>query len=183
MRGSHRADRYAQVAENQKRHSLSPLDLARFIRSQMTSGESQTAIAKQLGMNLTTVAHHLSLLDLPPVLGDALKAGQCTSPRTLHELSALHDRHPEHVEALLDGSAPVTRDAVKELRARVDSISATDPARLISKAMVACDRLEKLLAGIDTLDTAGDHDALQALQARLAALSRWSIGGSDGQTP
>jgi ParB family chromosome partitioning protein len=176
-------DRYAQVAENLKRHNLSPLDLARFIRSQMDAGDSQTTIARQLGMNLTTVAHHLSLLDLPPVLDDALRAGRCTSPRTLHELSALHDRHPEHVGELLDGSAPVTREAVKALRARVDSVSATDPARLIGQAMVACDRLEKLLAGIDTRGTAGDRDALQALQARLAALCRWSARESDGQTP
>jgi ParB family transcriptional regulator, chromosome partitioning protein len=177
------ADRYAQVAENLKRHNLSPLDLARFIRNQMDAGESQTTIARQLGMNLTTVAHHLSLLDLPPVLDDALRVGRCTSPRTLHELSALHDRHPEHVTDLLDGSAPVTREAVKALRARVDSTPATDRARLIGQAMVACDRLEKLLAGIDTRGTAGDHDALRALQARLATLSRWLVRGSDGQTP
>ncbi|WP_341893547.1 ParB/RepB/Spo0J family partition protein, partial [Variovorax sp. YR752] len=177
------ADRYAQVAENQKRHSLSPLDLARFIRSQMDAGESQTMIAQQLGMNLTTVAHYLSLLDLPPVLDAALRAGRCTSPRTLHELSTLHDRHPEQVADLLDGSAPVTREAVKTLRARVDSRQAADPARLISQAMVACDRLERLLAGIDTQGTSSDHDALQALQARLVALSRRSVRGSDGQTP
>jgi ParB family transcriptional regulator, chromosome partitioning protein len=177
------ADRYAQVAENLKRQNLSPLDLARFIRSQMDAGESQTTIARQLGMNLTTVAHHLSLLDLPPALDDALRVGRCTSPRTLHELGRLHERHPEHVEGLLEGSAPVTREAVKALRARIDSISATDPARLIGQAVVACDRLEKLLAGIDTRGTAGDHDALQALQARLAALSRWPVRGSDGQTP
>ena len=178
-----RADPYAQVAENQKRHGLTPLDLARFIRGRIDVGESNSAVARRLGMNLTTVAHHLSLLDLPPVLGDALKAGQCTSPRTLHELSALHDRHPEHVEALLEGSAPISREAVKELRARVDSISATDPARLIGKATIACDRLEKLLAGVGTQGTARDRDALQALQARLAVLSRWSIGGSGSQTP
>ncbi|HNJ82146.1 MAG TPA: ParB/RepB/Spo0J family partition protein [Piscinibacter sp.] len=180
------ADRYAQVAENRKRHNLSPLDLARFIRSQMNAGESQTTIARQLGMNLTTVAHHLSLLELPPVLDNALRAGRCTSPRTLHELGRLHDRHPEQVEALLDASAPVTRDAVKTLRARVDSISATGPARLIGQAMAACDRLEKLLVGIDTRGTAGDRcalQALQALQARLVALSRWSGVGSDRQTP
>lgn len=177
------ADRYAQVAENQKRHSLSPPDLARFIRSQLDAGESQTTIARQLGMNLTTVAHHLSLLDLPPVLDEALRAGRCTSPRTLHELGRLHERHPEQVEALLDGSAHVTREVVKSLRARVDTISTTDPARLIGQAMATCDRLEKLLAGLDTQGNASHRCALKALQARLAALSSWSIGGSGRQTP
>jgi ParB family chromosome partitioning protein len=157
--------------------------LARFIRGQMDAGDSQATIARQLGMNLTTVAHHLSLLDLPPVLDAALMAGRCTSPRTLHELSTLHDRYPEQVADLLDGSAPVTREAVKMLRARVDSTSATDRARLIGQAMVACDRLEKLLASIDMPGTAGDRDALHGLQARVATLSRWLVRGSDGQTP
>lgn len=176
------ADRYAQVAENQKRHRLSPLDLARFIRSQMDEGESQTTIARQLGMSLTTVAHHLSLLDLPPVLDDALRAGRCTSPRTLHELRALLDRHPAHVRELLDGSVPITRAAVKTLRERVDSISTTDPARLIGQAMAACDRLEKLLVGIGPHGAVGDRSDVAALQARLEALARWFGRGSDRQT-
>ena len=72
------ADRYAQVAENQKRHGLTPLDMARFIREQVDAGDSNATIARQLGMNLTTVAHHLSLLELPPELDEALKSGRCT---------------------------------------------------------------------------------------------------------
>ncbi len=89
------ADRYAQVAENQKRHGLTPLELARFIRAQVDAGDSNATIARQLGMNLTAVAHHLSLLELPPVLDDALKSGRCTSPRTLHELGKLHADRPD----------------------------------------------------------------------------------------
>ena len=88
------ADRYAQVAENQKRHGLTPLEMARFIRERVDCGHSNATIARQLGMNLTTVAHHLSLLELPPALDDALQSGRCTSPRTLHELSKLHADHP-----------------------------------------------------------------------------------------
>jgi ParB family transcriptional regulator, chromosome partitioning protein len=50
------ADPYAQVAENQKRHGLTPLDLARFIRARVDEGEPNATIAKRLGMDLTTVA-------------------------------------------------------------------------------------------------------------------------------
>lgn len=53
------ADRYAQVAENQKRHGLTPVELAKFIRAQVDAGDSNATIARQLGMNLTAVAHHL----------------------------------------------------------------------------------------------------------------------------
>jgi ParB family transcriptional regulator, chromosome partitioning protein len=75
-------DPYTQVAENQKRHGLTPLDLARFIRARVDVGDSNATIAKRLGMDLTSVAHHLALLELPPELTEAMQAGRCTSPRT-----------------------------------------------------------------------------------------------------
>jgi ParB family transcriptional regulator, chromosome partitioning protein len=70
------ADPYAQVAENQKRHGLTPFDLARFIRGRVDAGDSNATIAKRLGMDLTSVAHHLALLDLPPALNAAMHAGR-----------------------------------------------------------------------------------------------------------
>ncbi len=100
------------MAENLKRHGLSPLDLARFIRGRVDAGESNTTVAKRLGVDLTTVAHHLALLDLPPVLDDALKAGRCSSPRTLYELGKLHEKRPERVCGPVGGGDPITRDAV-----------------------------------------------------------------------
>jgi ParB family transcriptional regulator, chromosome partitioning protein len=101
------ADRYAQVAENQKRHGLTPIEMAKFIRERVDCGDSNTTIAKQLGMNLTTVAHHLSMLELPSELDEALRSGRCTSPRTLHELSKLHVDKPEQVQSLLVGADPI----------------------------------------------------------------------------
>jgi ParB family transcriptional regulator, chromosome partitioning protein len=177
------ADRYAQVAENLKRHSLSPLDLARFIRDQINAGDSQTAIAKQLGMNLTTVAHHLSLLDLPPVLDEAMKAGRCTSPRTLHELSKLHEQQPEQVKALVGGLNEVTREAVATLRERVDSRAVLPSKTLIVQAVVTCDRLARLLGRIDPLVRDDGGTNLETLRAKLEGLSGWPRRHSDGQTP
>jgi ParB family chromosome partitioning protein len=177
------ADRYAQVAENLKRHSLSPLDLARFIRDQINAGDSQTTIAKQLGMNLTTVAHHLSLLELPPVLDDAMKAGRCMSPRTLHELSKLREQQPEKVKALVEGPGDITREAVAALRERVGSSAARSLTTLVAQAVTTCDRLQKLLGRIDLLTRDNGSADLEALHAKVAALSNWSSRGSDGQTP
>jgi ParB family chromosome partitioning protein len=157
--------------------------MARFVRVQVEAGDSNATIARQLGMNLTTVSHHLSLLGLPPVLDGALETGRCTSPRTLHELSRLHDRHPARVEELLDGSVPITRDAVNTLRSQVDAISTDGTAHLIGHAMSACDRLEKMLVSIDLYGTTGDRVDLVALRSRLFALSHWSTDGSDRQTP
>lgn len=100
---------YAQVAENQKRHGLTPLDLARFIRGRIDAGDSNTTVAKTLGIDLTTVAHHVALLDLPPVVDAAMKAGRCFSPRTLYELGKLHAEQPERVAELVAGTEPTRR--------------------------------------------------------------------------
>ena len=151
------ADRYAQVAENQKRHGLTPLELARFIRAQVDAGDSNATIAKQLGMNLTAVAHHLSLLDLPPVLDDALKSGRCKSPRTLHELRTLHADSPGQVQALLASGAEITRATVSTIRSVPDWFAPTEPVvsppdKLVAQANAACDRLERALNFIKLSD-------------------------------
>ena len=80
-------------------------------------------------MNQTTVAHHLALLDLPPELGEALKSGRCTSPRTLHELSKLRDEQPEQVQSLLASGAEIMRVAVSVLRATSSEVAAAGQPR------------------------------------------------------
>lgn len=100
------ADRYAPAAENLKRSALGPLDLARSIRQQSWPVTPMPRWAWRLGVNLATVADHLSPLELPPVLTDALTSGRCASPRTLHELSKLNEREPEDVRTVIEGRGP-----------------------------------------------------------------------------
>lgn len=176
---------YDQVAENLKRQNLSPLELAQFIRRRVDGGESNAEVGRQLGMDLTTVAHHLALLNLPPVLDQALKDRRCESPRTLHELSRLHEEQPEQVATLVAGTEPITREAVASLRdaARLvtpatDRPTPTIPrrdkmAQALARATGLCDRLDTALlrlsrsGGIDALP----HDQLLALRQRVAELA------------
>lgn len=179
------ADPYAQVAENQKRHGLSPLDLARFIRSRVGLGESNAMIAKRLGIDLTTVAHHLALLELPPPLEAALRTGRCAAPRTLYELNKVHAQRPEAVVKLLKSDAPITREAVAALRpptrrpkakkqAAPTSKAPATPAqpgelatradRLCTQLAAACSQLRG--AGLDQVPA----DQLAALRERLSGL-------------
>jgi ParB family chromosome partitioning protein len=168
------ADPYTQVAENQKRHGLSPLDLARFIKSRVELGDSNATIAKRLGMNLTTVAHHLAILDLPPELDQALKSGRCTSPRTLHELSQLHDEQPERVKALVAGEAEITRTMVTAMRAAPApsaASSSSSSAALLVQANATCARLERTLARLKKAEHEVGEDDLAALRRRVADLA------------
>lgn len=175
--GSEAHDAYAQVAENQKRHGLSPLDLARFIKGRSEVGESNATIAKRLGMNLTTVAHHLALLELPPELDQALRSGRCTSPRTLHELSKLHGEEPERVRALVASEADITRATVTAMRAvsqpaRPEAVRVfSTPATQLLHANSACGRLEQILIRLKKVEHDISETDLAALRRRLVDLA------------
>jgi ParB family chromosome partitioning protein len=171
-------DPYAQVAENQKRHGLSPHDLARFIRARVDAGESNATIARRLGMDLTSVAHHLALLDLPPALDAAMRAGRCTSPRTLHELSRLHRTEPGRVQALRAHDGEITRDAVAAIRAE-SSLTATPDqqgkrkrASPLAAATAACERLEVALDRAAKAAPRLAESDLALLKQRVAELAR-----------
>ncbi len=166
------SDPYAAVAENQKRHNLSPLDLARFINGRVVAGESNAMIARKLGMDLTTVAHHLALLDLPPPVDQALKTGLCTSPRTLYELSKLHDEKPEEVSALIAGG-DITRSAVAALKAPRSLAPPTPSPRVteLTKATFCCALLEGSLDKINRARGDFREADLAVFRQRLSELA------------
>lgn len=181
------ADPYTQVAENQKRHGLTPLDLARLIRARVNEGESNASIAKRLVMDPTTVAHHLALLDLPPELDDALKSGRCTSPRTLYELSKLHQAQPDQAKALLAGESEITRTAIAAVRAEhtpaATRVRSGCAALLLAQANSACARLELALKRVEQVERELGEADVAALRQRVANLSNWPAQGSDSPTP
>lgn len=58
---------------------VTPLDLARFMRSRADAGDSNAEIASRMGIALTSVAYHLALLTLPPELDEVLRSGSLPS--------------------------------------------------------------------------------------------------------
>jgi len=182
-------DPYAQVAENQKRHGLTPLDLARFIRMRVDAGDPNSTVARRLGMNLTTVAHHLALLELPPDLDEAMKSGRVTSPRTLHELSSLHAEQPEQVRTLLSSGGDVTRSRVSALRVAPKSDAVSDAAvlpanKFLKQLKDAFDRLELALSRMKHVSAEpAELPELIALRIRVEDLIKHWQQGSDCQTP
>lgn len=173
------SDAYDQVAENTRRHGLSALELATFMRSRIDAGESNAAVARQLGMDLTSVAHHLALLALPAPLSAALEAGRCSSPRTLYELGKLHAEQPEQVAALLNSEAPLTRDAVAQLREAAgsaqDDASLSRPdktVQMLARASGLCKRLDTALLRLSKAAPGSVQDeAWTSLRAQVAALA------------
>jgi ParB family chromosome partitioning protein len=82
------------------------------MRSRVDVGASNAEIAKCLGMDLTSVAHYVALLTLPPRLDKALRSGRCTSPRTPYDLANLQKMKPEQVKAIVSSEREITRGAV-----------------------------------------------------------------------
>jgi len=164
------------------------LEIARFIREQVGTGDSNATIARRLGMNLTTVAHHLSLLELPPALYDVLISGRCTSPRTLHELSKLHADSPGLVQRLLASGSEITCATMSAMRSAADDAAPTEPDasppdKPIAQANASCDRLERALSRIKPLDASPiAAPELIALRSRVECITTRWLQRSDHQT-
>ena len=151
-------------------------------------------IARQLGMNLTAVAHHLSLLGLPPLLDDALEVWPMhfapNAARTQQDL-ALRPR-PDQVHALLASEADITRTSVcprsvprptRPAPSRALRYVATRQADHPSQ-LAACDRLERALSRINPPDASTvAAPGLFALRGRVEAITTRWLRGSDRQTP
>ena len=148
------------------------------MRSRAEAGDSNAEIAKRMGIDLTSVAHHLALLRLPPELEDALRSGRCTSPRTLYELAKLQKTKPERVKAIVTGEGEITRRAINSLkraprppRAETRKAAASRrPTSLVDRANDLCARLESLIGRMKKPGASVKSDELAALRCRLTRL-------------
>lgn len=68
-------DVYAQVAENQKRHCLRR-STWRSSCARCPMPVNRMRIARRMGIEQTTMAHHLAVLTLPPHLEEAFQRGR-----------------------------------------------------------------------------------------------------------
>ncbi|EMP3151359.1 ParB/RepB/Spo0J family partition protein [Salmonella enterica] len=109
------SDDYDQVIENENRDNLKPMELALFIKSKLDQGIKKAEIARRLTRPASTITELLSLIEAPACIEEAYRSGRCTSPKTLYELRALHDKYAEQVEAWCDATDEITRKGVADL--------------------------------------------------------------------
>lgn len=119
-------DDYAQVAENEQRAPLQPLELARFVERRLACGESKRAIAQRLGKDPSALTHLLSLAGEPPAFLLALyEEHRCRTPQYLYDLRRLSEQNPGHVAQACEGSFAIDRQFILELTL---SLAAADAA-------------------------------------------------------
>lgn len=108
-------DDYDQVIVNIQRESLTPIELALFIKKRKDAGDNNKTIAQKLGKDGAYITQHLALIDPPDCVINAYRSGQCTSPKTLYELRGLQEKYPEQVDAWCSEATEITRKTVSDL--------------------------------------------------------------------
>jgi ParB family chromosome partitioning protein len=103
---------FDQVIENEQRDNLKPMELALFIQRKLDAGVKKAEIARKLGKDGSVITQHLALVSPPAFIEAIYRDGRCTSPKTLYELRALHDRHSQAVESWCASVDEVTRKGV-----------------------------------------------------------------------
>ncbi len=115
----HQHTDYQQVIENVQRDNLKPRELALFIKKKLDEGEKQIHIAQLLGVDRSTITHHLALIEPPSCLEDLYSSGTCQSAKILYDLRGLHKQFPQAVERFCQQAAEVTRSHVADLAAKL----------------------------------------------------------------
>jgi ParB family chromosome partitioning protein len=110
------ADDFDQVAENEQRQGLTPMELALFVKRKTDEGLTPTVIAQRLGKSKSMVSYALALADAPDWIMEQYRSGKCRGLRELYELRKLHQEQPAVVERQVAEQQSVTRSTVESLK-------------------------------------------------------------------
>jgi ParB family chromosome partitioning protein len=113
-------DRFAQVAENEVRENHTPMDLARFVESEVENGMSKQDIAAKLHKTAAAITYLVSLASAPGFILDLYNSGKCTGPETLYHLRNLWEKDAKFVERRCSTQDVITEPFVRSLKASMD---------------------------------------------------------------
>ena len=116
-------DDYAQVAENEQRQGLQPLEKAMFAKKRLAAGDKKKVVAKGLKIDPSAITHLLALVDLPAPLMELYHSRKCRSPQYLYELRKLHEKNAEVVERRCAQADEIDKPLI---RAITDEITPVD---------------------------------------------------------
>jgi ParB family chromosome partitioning protein len=113
------ADDFDQIAENEQRKGLTPMELALFVKRKMDAGTKQAEIARKLGKNKATIAQAAALAAAPELIMALYRSGKCQSLRELYDLGQIYGQHPDAVTRAVVEVEAITRPFVEALRTRL----------------------------------------------------------------
>lgn len=119
-------DDYAQVAENERRSPLQPMELATFIARKVAQRERKQDIADKLRITPTALTFLLALVDAPPFLLEIYQAHRCRAPHLLYYLRKLHTQKPDLVVQRCVAASDIDARFVAELTAEIKGTERKD---------------------------------------------------------
>jgi ParB family chromosome partitioning protein len=113
------------LVENVQRRDLNPIELAHAYRALADAGHTQDEIGNRVGLDRSSVANHLRLLELPRDVQEDVELGRLTMG---HAKALLQVENPERLRHLRDA---VVREqlSVREAERRGREIAGPAPAR------------------------------------------------------
>lgn len=121
--------RFAQMAENIHRESLTPLEIGHFILSEVAKGKKKGEIAKALGKGSSFVSHHVKLAEGPAWIQELSEKGICSDVQTLSELIKLDESGKvQDLQERASGLDSISRADVKAFELKPDPVPQADPA-------------------------------------------------------
>ena len=132
------------LVENVQRRDLNPIELAHAFRALGESGATHEEIGRRVGLDRSTIANHLRLLDLPNEMQADVETGRITAG---HAKALLQVANPERRRHLRDRivSGALSVRAAEEL-AQVSG--ATRPRKAATTRPVSDPNLQRLIDGL-----------------------------------
>lgn len=138
-------DPYTEAIENIARESLTPMEIARFIRARVQAGDTQADIARRLSLSRTTVSVYASLMELPEQAQELLHKREMET-KVGYQLARLERERPGSCAEFLAGQ-DFSRRAMQEFMARIGQGAgeqAVASERAADGGIVAQDALERV---------------------------------------
>ncbi len=150
------------LVENVQRRDLNPIELALAFRTLLDGGHTQEEVGQRVGLDRSSIANHLRLLELPKELQEDVELGTLTMG---HAKALLQLSNPERRRHLRDR---ITRDGLSVRAAESLARSLAAPrAKRSEKTKPAAGKVDPNLRGL-----------IDQLQAHL--LTRVRIEGAEG---
>jgi ParB family chromosome partitioning protein len=143
-----KVDSFDQVAENEQRDGLTPMEIAMFIKARLDEGMQQQEIAQRLGKSKGFVSRACALIDAPEFIMAAYRDRKIAGTTEAYELRRLHERFPEVVQQWAAAQTEITRSAVFALRQVLEAApaAAVPHGQELPPTVATCDALRAAVA-------------------------------------
>jgi ParB family chromosome partitioning protein len=122
------------LVENVQRRDLNPIELAHAFRALLAAGHTQDEVGQRVGLDRSTVANHLRLLELPKELQEDVELGSLSVGHAKALLSLVNPERRRHLRDRIVAEALSVRAAEALARSLAAPSAARKPAATASDA-------------------------------------------------